>query len=132
MDKSRLAWQLAKLIDENTFAEKLHLIVGRLLIFLGILLRFGCHIDFPYHKLHMIVSLDIVAFVLQQAQALLLLVAIAIEAILRHGCSDYAAAAAGLRCGWQLVCCSCEGERAGERERERDFQLQIRISANVA
>lgn len=102
-----------------TFAEKLHLIVGRLLILLGILLRFGCHIDFPYHKLDMIVSLDIVAFVLQQAQAFLLLVAIAIEAILGHGGADYAAAAAaGLRCGWQLVCYSWEGDRERERKGE--------------
>lgn len=100
-----------------TFAEELHLIVGRLLILLGILLRFGCHIDFPYHKLDMIVSLDIVAFVLQQAQALLLLVAIAIEAILRHGGADYAAAA-GLRCGWQLVCYSWEEDRERGRKEE--------------
>lgn len=86
----------------RTFAQKFHFIVGRLLILLCILLRFGCHIDFAYHKLHMIVALDIVALVLQQAQTLLFLVAIAIEAILHCHCPHRTGAA--LRCGRQLVC----------------------------
>lgn len=92
-----------------TFAEKLHFIVGRLLILLGVLLRLGCHIDFPYHKLHMVIALDVVALVLQQPQALLLLIAaIAIEAILcahRAHCAHCA-----LRCGRQLVR-SCEAKK---------------------
>lgn len=83
----RLAWQLAKLIENAfclTFAEKLHVIDGRLLILLGIHLRLGGHIDFTYQKLYVVIALDVVALVLQQAQALLVLVAIAIEAILHE------------------------------------------------
>lgn len=56
----------------------------------------------------MVIALDVVALVLQQAQALLLLIAaIAIKAIL---CAHCAHCAAALRCGRQLVG-SCRARR---------------------